>query len=292
MDHIFIEETIDDIYRIAFIDKHRIFNSNNPENLATVFECSNHHPTADDNAQIFYALAPSIDGLNIFADLIHQYRSYKLNTWNIISNNQNDDDNIFVSVRPLNYQEKVKLYETNFSITPGDVITENSNSLFSLVKFANGQIWKNGTLQRIIDCLVLPQYRRQPNVYALIDSEYRRLLRFKFETEHPKPVDYELIMTIKRILVLLGLKHSHDTKVFKRIPNSINDELKCIPIYNPKLSVKDNLSKILVLWSGSKVIDHKKGYKLEVDNNVVLGLSYMQQLLITPDKLTILEAQF
>lgn len=295
MDRFFVEQIVDDIHRIAVIDRHRIFSAENPGQLATVFECSLTNPTAEDNSQIFFAMAPSIGADNIFADFKESYRSCKLNSWSIVAKNR-DINNIFQAVEPFKHSDRLELYSKRHSITPKETIISSSKSLFSLVAFAEKQDWKTGILQRCIDALVLPEYRNNPEVYSLIDEEYRRLLRFKYETEYegtPDIINGVLVLFVRRLISLLGLKHSHDTTPFNDIPDSIDCYLeyfsKTIPFYKIQESRKDQISSILTLWTGATIVDCEGCYKLEIEHNVCKALRYMAPLLKRPTTLKILE---
>lgn len=295
MDRIFVELITDNTHSIAVIDKHRIFSAENPGQLATVFQCSLTNPTSEDNAQIFYAMAPSIGADNIFADLKEPHRSCKLNSWSIVAKDR-DITNLFQAVEPLKHSDRLDLYSKHHSITPDETVTSTSKSLFSLVAFSEKQNWKTGILQRCINSLVLPKHRNTPEVYSIIDEEYRKLLRFKYETEYegtPDIVNGILVSFIRRIISILGLQHSHDTTTFYEISDSIDSYLeffkKTIPFYKIDGSRKDRLSSILSLWSGAKIIEIPGGYKLEIDPNVLQGLSYMAPLPQRPKTLTILE---
>lgn len=295
MDRIFVEQATNDTYNIAAIDKHRIFSAQNPGNLATVFKCSLTHPTPEDNAQIFYALAPSIEADNIFVDLKEPHRSHRLNKWNIGIKDR-DINNLFQAVEPLKRSDRLQLYSIRHSVTPAESVTSSSPSLFSLVAFAEAQNWKTGILQRCIDSLVLPQYRNNAEVYSIIDEEYRKLMRFKYETEFngiPPIINGVLISFIQRVVLSLGLKNSHDTTFFATIPDSIESYLKylkkTIPFYQIEGSLKDRLSSVFTLWSGSKIVDCEGGYKLEVDPNIIQGLNYLAPLLQRPTFLSILD---
>lgn len=295
MNLIFVEQIADDTHRIAVIDKHRIFSAENPGQLATVFECSLTKPTAEDNAQIFFAMAPSIGADNIFADLKEPHRSRKLNTWSIVAKNR-DINNLFQAVEPLKHSDRLELYSKRYSITPEETITSTSKSLLSLVAFAEKQDWKTGILQRCVDALVLPEHRNNPEVYSVIDEEYRRLLRFKYETEYegtPDITNGVLVSFVRRVISLFGLKHSHDTTLFAEIPDSIDSYLeefkKTIPFYKIEGSRKDRISSILTLWTGAAIVDCEGCYKLEIEPNVSQALRYMAPLLKRPTTLAILE---
>lgn len=299
MDRIFLEDiTTPGLYRVAVVDTDRIFSAQNPGTLATVFERSTTVSRREDDAQIFYAMSPSIDADNIFIDLEDSRRSYRLNKWSI-NVKDSDASNLFNAINPLDRDSRLELYARYHSVTPDETLTSTSKSLFSLVAFAEKQSWKTGVLQRCIDCLVSPPYRQQPKVYAVIDEQYRRLMRFKHETENnqlPNGDDSTLIMIIRRIVESLGLKHSRDTTIFHNIPDIIQDciqsikESTLIPILKQDESIKNILSEIFFLWCGSEIVDCEGGYKLEINSDLTEGLNYMQPLLERPDILYILEA--
>ena len=308
MDTVFIEEKKDGLYRIAVIDRHRIFSAEHPEMLATVFECPANNPTREDDAQIFYALAPAIDATDFFSDLAAPHRSQKLNCWSIAAKNP-DEENIFLAVEPLTRFDRLKLYSTRHSITPENTVTSDSHSLLSLVAFSDEKKWKTGILQECIDRLVKPEHRGNPVVYSAIDEQYRRILRFKVETEALDPEITGIkseVLFIRRVLSSLGLKNSHDTTVFSTIPQSLAlvldsldklepsshgvwpDDLDGLPSDSP--SCLRQLSDLLTKWSGARVVEVDGGYQLRVDETVSEGLSYMQPWLQRPNTLTILEA--
>lgn len=295
MDTAFIEETKDGVYRIAVIDRHRIFSALNPGTLATVFECSAVNPTREDDAQIFYTLAPIIGADDLLADLIESHRSQKLNSWSIATKNP-DIDNLFLAVEPLTRMHRLELYSTRHSITPENGITSDSPSLFSLVAFADQKKWKSGILQECIDRLVDPRYRNNPQVYSVIDEQYRRLLRFKIETENVFIENNDIkirVLFIQRLISLLGLKNSHDTTIFPTIPESVGNVvrglLNLISTCETSESLVQQLSNILTKWSGAAVRKVEGGYQLHIDETVAEGLTYMQPWLPRPKILAILE---
>lgn len=295
MNRIFVEQVKDGLYCIAAIDTHRIFNAKDPGNLATIFECSQENPTREDDAQVFYAMAPSINGLDIFADCSEQQRSCKLNTWSIIIKD-NDIANLFMAVKILERQDRLDLYAKKHSITPSQTIASTSKSLFSLVEFSKFQNWKTGILQECIDRLVFTQFRKNKQVYAVIDEEYRRLMRFKYETELKGPLNIKndtLISSIHRIMSSLGLKNTRDTTIFPIIPDIIDHYLNIVierlTAHKIEGSLRQKLSQIIFIWSGSNLIESEGGFKLELNPTVSEGLSYMQPLLYCPEMLTILE---
>jgi hypothetical protein len=298
MECIFVEQEIGDTYRIAAIDRHRIFSASNPGNLATVFECSLHNPKPEDKAEIFHALATLIQADNLFVDLKDSHRSWKLNYWTVVPKDPNET-NLFLAVEPLNRSTRLELYSKRHEIAPQETITSTSKSLFSIVAFSEKSTWKTGILQRCVDCLVVSDAQRNAQVYSVIDEEYRRIMRFKYETEHADPKiipDGILISVMKRMLSILGLKNSHDSTVFSEIPESIDTYLnyfmKACPSYKKEGSLKECLSKILTLWSGAKIVDYEGGYQLEVESSIIEGLGYMAPLLSRPVILEILETPF
>lgn len=295
MDTVFVEEHSGDTYRIAVIDRDRIFSAQNPGELATIFESSRANPSREDDAQIFYALASSIGAEDVFADLNETYRSHKLNTWSIGVKDR-DVNNLFLAVKPIDRAQRLELYSQRHSITPIESVTSESDSLFTLVAFAEKQTWKTGILQRCVDCLVKQEHRGKPEVYSVIDEEYRRLMRFKLETEIDRSIDPGItarLLFIRRVVQLLGLKNTHDTTPFTTIPISVGDVLtilaKMIPSHTRKETVKDQLSDILTLWSGASVKEVEGGFQLEVEPNILQGLEYMQPLLTRPEVLVVLD---
>lgn len=196
----------------------------------------------------------------------------------------------------MDHDTRLKLYSTRNSIAPSQSITSNSQSLFSLVAFAENQSWKTGILQRCIDFLVTNEFRQNASVYAIIDEQYQRLLRFKLETEVkgiPNCTCPGLVMVIRRIIELLGLRHSRDTSVFSNIPESIYEHIDMLKnlsmILTCKGSIIYKLSEVLSLWCGTRVIKCEDGYRIEVDEDVTVVLAYMQPFLERPAKLAILE---
>jgi hypothetical protein len=292
----FIEQEIDNTYRIAVIDIDRIYNSTNPGTLATVFECSLSNPSDNDRAEIYYALAPSIGADYIFADIKEKYRTCKLNNWSI-SIKDNSSDNIFSSLSPLDINHRIQLYSKQYSITPEQTITSASDSLFSLLDLSKQLSWKTGILQRCIDSLVYPQYRKNPKVYSCIDLQYRRVMRFKYETEFlgiPLISDGILVEFIRKITSSIGLKHSRDNTSFIIINDNVSHYINFIettyPVFYIQGDIKDKLSYILCLWIGSTIIEINHSYKLELNDDVTEALSYTTSLLVKPEKLVIIDA--
>ena len=291
MDSFFVENTTDDKYQIAFVDRNRIFNAEHPETIATYYECSKDSPSSHDDAQIFYTLAPSIGGLNIFSDLFNINRSAKLNTWSIKSNGNN-----LFSVVQLNYEQRCELYSIKHSITPDNIEEDPLNSLLDFSK--RQQSWKTGVLQKCIDCLLQLRERGNSKICALLDINYNKVMRFKYETEGDinNPIeDSGMFRLIRKITSGLGLKHTRDIALFKEIPDTILFELNYIKTQIPKLSnnndtVVETLSKLFTLWCGSKLVSTNDGYQLEPDDNITTCLSYMQPLLPYPKYLEIIDA--
>lgn len=289
MDSFFIDKIVDDKYQISFVDKNRIFNAENPGILATVFECSNKSPFPCDDAQIFYALSPSINGLNFLTDLTDKNKTCKLNTWSINCKGDN-----ILSVKQLNYEQRLELYSERHNISPENI---DDNSLDSLIKFSqNQQKWKTGILQKCINCLVYVNYRNNPKVYTMIDLHYRKVMRFKYETENKEISELKniaLVDFIRKITVGLGIQHTRDTKIFKNIPDSINSYLTYLKTKIPKLQDLESLSllsELFNLWCGSKIITVDGGYQIQIDDNITQCLTYLQPLLKQPKYLKILEA--
>jgi len=295
MDRVFVERVAGDKYQIAVVDRGRIFAAKNPGTLATVFECSKLTPTSADDAQIFYALAPSIGADDFFVDFCESHRSYKLNHWSIVIKDRNIA-NLFQALEPLNRVHRLNLYSERHSISPEETITSNSKSLFSLVSFSDQQKWKTGILQRCIDSLVLLDHREKAKVYAVLDEEYRRIMRFKMETESDKLPDIRntaLVLFMRRIIQLLGLKNSHDPTIFHEIPTEVTKLVKVfrrnVSVYTKQGTPKEELSDILTIWSGASIKEISNEYQLEVNPVVIEGLSYMQPWLSHPEVLTITE---
>lgn len=293
MDSFFVEDIISDTYRLALFDRNNIFSATNPGNLANVFECSLQSPTRSDNAQIFYGLGDVIDATDFFVDLKNNYRFQHLNTWSI-SVKDGNNPNIFSSVKPIDRCDRMELYSVQHSITPKETIVSKSESLFSLVEFSKVQSWKTGILQRCIDNLVLPQYRKDPLVYCIIDEEYRRLMRFKLETECNDDIaDRHIILFIRKITSLLQLQNTHDTTSFTNIPDEVEKVLNILSKMIPRISksgtLLQRLDNLFYMWSGAhiKVTDDK--YHIEVDPNVVQGLKYLQPWLSKPSSIVVME---
>lgn len=296
--HFFLEKVEDGRYRVALFDTHKIFSAENPGALATVFECDLKDRTREEDAQIFYAMAPSIGASDLCIDLRESHRSQRLNSWSIGTKDLNIN-NLFLAMKPLNREDRIALYSQQYSVTPEEDVTSKTNSLFSLVAFSEKQTWKTGLLQRCIDALVLSKYRGDPKVYSVIDEEYRRIQRFKLETEAIEILnqsDRALVLFLKKILSLLGLRNSHDTTVFPTIPEEVSKYLdmfqNMVPIYKKDGSIYERLSDLLYRWSGAKITKATNGFQLTVDPSVTEGLSYLQPWLPRPTTLTIIEENF
>lgn len=292
MDRIFVEQVDDDKYRIAVIDRDRIFRAEDPGKLATVYECSASLPSREDDAQIFYALESLIGALDIFVDLKNKHRSSKLNTWSIAVTDKNID-NIFLTVKVLSTEDRIKLYSKQYSITPSETITSNSNSLMSLISFAEKLEWKTGILQRCFDRLVYHSYRKNLEMYAYLDEYYRKVMRFKYETEYigiPDIKDGILVEIIRKITSILGIQNTRDNTLFK-ITDDVNKYIELLRknIELPNGNTKNIISYILDMWCGSKLIENNDTYRIEPDNNITKVLLYMQSLLTRPKILEILE---
>jgi hypothetical protein len=296
MNTFFLDEIKDDTYKIALIDRHRIFEATEPGLLGTVFECSLSNPTREDDAQIFYALASTIGANDVLADLETSHRSQKLNSWSIAVKDP-EINNLFMALEPLTRSHRLEMYGTKHSISPDKEVTSDSMSLFSLVAFSEQQKWKTGVLQQCIDRLVNIEHRGNPQVYSVIDEQYRRIIRFKLETEVNNLENNDVrarVLFVQRLMKELGLSNSHDDTIFTTISPEAAKILKglcaMIPMYTPKGTIKEQLSDILTLWSGSTVSEVDGGYQLQVDATVAEGLTYMQPWLPQPKSLTILDA--
>lgn len=297
MDRIFVEEIIRDKYRIAAIDRNRIFSAKDPGNLATVFECPLVNRSKEDDAQIFYALAPSIGADKFFADLCDDKSSHKLNYWSI-SIIDNNNTNIFESVRPLNRDDRVNLYKIYHSITPKNFLTSNSSSLFSLVAFSKHQDWKTGILQRCINSLIKPEYRGESTVLAIIDEQYRRIMRFMIETNENSSAadclmtdsDKNIISQLRLVIRKIGLKNSLDTTIFQSIPDDLFDLGKRKFEITKDETLESAITDILYNWNGSTLKTVEGGFQIQPNPDVLKGLSYMQLWLTVPDTLSILDA--
>lgn len=294
MDRIFIEEIVNDVWRISAIDRRRIFEASNPGLLATIFECSINELSSKDRGEIFYALGESINAPDFFVDIHESYRSCTLNTWSVTCDPE--ATNIFSS-RMLNFEERTQLYSERHTITPNEEITSTSSSLFSLISFSQNLQWKTGILQRCIDCLIFPEYRGKGKIYATIDKNYRRIMRFKLETNHnSKFPDSIYTKKIRKIVSLLGLNHSHDEKkiscVFDpSIEKYVDFFENILPLIANK-NITDKISDILFIWSGSRLVNFEDGFKLEIDPNVLEGLNYIDSIPDHPGYLSILEESF
>jgi hypothetical protein len=290
MDRVFIEEEIDGQYRIAAIDRQRIFAAEEPGRLATVFECSLTEPSISDRAQIFYALGQEIGATDWEADLQNKHRSTKLNHWSIQQQNS-EADCIFFAVRPLTDNDRVHLYSTKHSITPTQTVTVESSSLFSLVALSEQQKWKTGVLQRCIDCLVKPEYRGRVEVYATIDKHYRHLMRFQLETQDV--IQFPLLDLIKQLTQSLGLVHTHDSTPFVSISDSsvelIRKAIQLIPTFDLSGSLIEQLGQLLARWSGARLVCHDDRYQIDVDADINRGRNYLDLMLPKPESLLILE---
>ena len=299
MDLIFVERIEGTTCKLAAIDRDRIFRSRNPGQLATVYDCCWEKLTDEDRAQIFYAMAPLIGGLDIFADIDRSYRSPKLNTW-CIGVKDEHSDNLFSALEPMNYDQKVKLYRVRHDIGPTETVTATSDSLFSLMAFAEHNRFKTGLLQRCIDVLVKPEYRGKAEVYADIDEHYRQIMRYKLETEteckFPTYNHGAEIPLARRLVSALGLKSSCDTTTVFTIPKGISDVNKWASFFVQALcgnkqitgAVK-SVAEFFRVWSGAKMVECEGGYRLEVDPGMTRAISYMLPLPSKPAVLQILD---
>ena len=299
MERFFLEEVDTQGVLIAAIDRHRIFQAENPGLLATPFHYST-DPTREDDAQLFYALGQSIGADQFFIDLTSSHRSHKLNVWSIGIVDKSEA-NIFKALTPLDHQQRLKLYGSKRSITPLDPLDPPSNdanmlSVSDLVQLSEQSQWKTGLLQRCIDALVKKPHRGKAEVYAIIDRHYRQLIRYKVETEEiALGPNTSLLLIIRGITSNLSLKDSHDTKVFSTIPKIVDHLL--FPFFRmigrtAPASLLERLSQTLTLWSGARVIKVDNGFQVEVDKDISRALDWMQPWLHRPKSLLILETPF
>lgn len=286
MQSAFFEEIANNIRSIAYFDIDKIYKSNNPGNLANIYSCSLTNPTPEDCSQLFYSMAPMIDADKYLLDLKDEFRTDVLNYWSRKATT--------TSISSLTLEDKIELYSTVHPITPDQKITITGESILNLLNLIPAQNWKNGILQRCIDFLVSPQYRGNSKVYAIIDQNYRRIMRFKCETEMlpmDKPI---LVKIINKITAILGLKHSHDTAIFNNIPYTVNKYCESFSQHTvnkiTSASLMDYVSKILTIWSGSKIIQVTGGYQLQVEPDILEGVSYMNNYLPKPRQITLLES--
>lgn len=295
MDTIFIEEFSDDKYKLAVIDRELIFSSNDPGALSNIIECSISNPTREDDAQVFYSLVPIIKGSDFFTDFRERRKSHRLNHWSIGINK--DSDNIFERFKPCTKEEYVTIYSKRGSITPEfkDCKAKSIADLFSHTR--EEQLWKNNVLQECLDRLLKHEFRKNPQIYELVDSNYFLLMRFKLETESDKMVSenstlHACVLFMKRICNTLGIEHTHDTKSFTEIPKSINHLIDFIAQHIPidtSLPLQNKLSMLFTLWSGSKIEPTQDGYNVIVNKDVIKALSYMQKFLTRPTSLILFD---
>lgn len=277
MPRIFLEDITDGRYRLAMIDRAQIAVAEKPGQLGNVYECDHKHRTREDDAQIFYTLAPSI-GADGFQE------TTPLNMWSIAVVDANST-NLFTAVAPLTLADREQLYAQPLSVTCQSTLSSSSKSLFSLVALADSSAWKSGILQRCVDCLVKPEHRGNPAVYAVMDAHYFAIRRVQLELTHEVVNQESIIPSNMRIAIFkirgliqkLGLQSSVDTHVFT---------------LTPELPSLESLQHILDQWSGSQIITVEGGYRLKPIDNVLRGLSYMQPWLPLPKHLTILETPF
>lgn len=277
MPPIFLEETTSEgRYRLGMIDRAQIAVAEAPGQLGNVFECHSIHRTRADDAQILYTLASAI---NVF----QPGTVVALNTWSITVTNANEP-NLFAAVAPLTLPDREQLYRHPLSITCETTTSSSSPSLFSLVVFAQANTWKSGILQRCVDCLVQPQHRSKPAVYAVLDHYYWHIMRVHLERTpdiltQPSTLSVEMkgsIHAVQTLVSKLGLRDSVDTTTFT-LPSDTRVE---------------DIRKIIGAWSGSEIVPVEGGYRLRPQANVLRGLSYLQPWLPLPAHLTVMETAF
>jgi hypothetical protein len=283
MDTIFFDMEDDEYYKLAVLDVKNVFGMTDPGVLAIPFVCSKKFPKKEDDHKIFSMLAPSIKANDFFCDLEDFYKTQKLNAWSMD----------FFSV--LDYEKRVELYSVRHSITP--TTEEIMKDQLSLLKTFGKNLfdknlfyWKNGILQRCIDSLVLLEYRGNPEMYATIDIEYRKIMRFKVETENIElndPKTEILRILINKIVGIIGIRNTHDEtsimkkfvgeSVFSNANEILENYIDKIETIFPKMKKDGNIiqkiSNIFYMWSGSKINDLNV---IEVDPMVKKGLAFMK----------------
>ena len=277
MDSFFVETVENSLYRIANVDRHRIFNAEDPGKLAISFDCPEVNPSQEDRAQIFYVIGEIIGAFDYFKDLSGRV-SCKLNIWTVFVNKKEDGT---AQLTPLTRENRVMLYAKPFSITP----TEKELSLpLHLNLPTNAQTWKTGILQRCFRCL-LKEGSFLPRICSLLDEQYRRIMRWKLETETNNPNN--LVVIINKITKLLGLRHSRDTTPFTAVP----DEVNILVEEFAKLCGKPNISldELLNLWVNSRLVTKDGLFQLEINTDITEVLPHMVPLLIVPNKLFIVD---
>lgn len=276
MDAFFVETITNKTYRLAMVDRLNIFNSLNPGRLANVLDCSNDNPSVEDREQIFFTLAPNINGLDCYHDLFNKNHTCRLNIWTLFIVNG--------TVFPLNREISILLYGKQHSITPTE---EELASPIYLNTPNNFQLWKTGLMQRCFFCLLRPEYFNNPKICSLLDEFYRKIMRFKIEIESKNNEEDKIMECFRKILFSLGLKNSRDTSLIEEISNNTNILCRdfCKLINREELS----LTQIFELWSGSSLVQVSNQYKLVLNPDITEVLNCMVPLLVIPKSLILLE---
>lgn len=279
MSKIFVEKISheNNEYSIAYIDTHKIYSAENPGKLAEPFNTTITNRKVQDDAQIFYALAPKIKADDFFSKGLPN-----LNKWFRVIKDR-DVPNIWDTTRRPTANELIELYSTYHDISQDETHSSDSESLMTFVVFAETLTWKTGILQRCIDCLLLPKYRSKAISCYMVDKYYYRLMRYKLETEQP---EHPNVLAIHKILKILKLKSTHDTTKFRvsAIPKTSEYVEELCNEFNIALTNPyENIKNLFFVWSGG-LIEHINvdNFKIAVDPNITLALSYMQPMLQVP----------
>lgn len=284
--HIFLENTDDEHYSLAVVDMvdEKNFNVVSSRKFVGKINVDKKRPTNFEDKAIFDILAPSIGATDIFIDLFDIYETPSLNYWTpkVTSN----PENIFTDIdNCLTLDDRKELYTTRKSITKESIVNFDKFSINFLLESSRADVWKNGVLQECIDRLVKKKFQRKPEVYAIIDENYRKILRFKLELKRPVLNDHMITQTIRTLTSSLGLQHTRDQSYFETIGQV---STKTIDILSEMVGLKDlvsyfdKLDKILEIWSGSRLKHHESGsgYYLVVDDKVGTGVSYLKKDLL------------
>jgi len=130
-------------------------------------------------------------------------------------------------------------------------------------------------------------------VYATIDENYRKIMRFQAETNiNLGFFDDIYVSQIHKLTALLGLEHSHSAKKFilqSEVEESISFFEKLCPGTKSPI---DKISEILFKWSGATIISIEDGYQLKVDPDILRGQTYIHHIPHHPGHLSILDETF
>lgn len=282
-EYILLENFEEDFYKLCIVDMTGADESNNicSGKFVRKITIPLKNPSDSEIKSLFDSLASQIEADNLFVDLHNKYRSSCLNTWSIkaIPN----AENIFTDIKPLSYDDKIRLYTKQHSITKEYNVIPSPFSLNFLIECARCDVWKNGVLQRCIDLLVKPQHQKDPKVYALIDECYRQALRFKLEVDKPILDDNIITKYIRSLVKSLGLSNSRDPTPFCNITERSISIINLISNNFPGFELTNydgyfsKLDRIFNLWTGSRLIKSEDRYSLHPNNNIETCLSYLKE---------------